>query len=163
MYGQVKKNFLTSGDEDVTGINNLLSFSKDIKERKHEWYKKTMESIRNGYHEDCIISFLKLRMDNKLVWPEIKKSIYNEMREMHAKDEALRLNGQHKSDPSQVYLMSTHGKPPNGYASAPLFDVNFEKAVNWLSPHYREELNLRDTCGCNASLQLIRHTFGALW
>ena len=80
---------MTSGDEDVAGINDLLNFSKDIKERKYEWYKETMESIRNGYHEDSIISFLKLRMDNKLVWPEIKKSIYNEMREMHAKDSKL--------------------------------------------------------------------------
>ena len=33
--------------------------------------------------------------------------------------------------------------------------MNFEKAVNWLSPHYREELNLRDTCGCNAVYNLL--------
>ena len=43
------------------------------------------------------------------------------------------------------------------------FEINFDKALNWLSPHYREEIRTEDTCGSNTSLRLIRHTFGELW
>ena len=103
------------------------------------------------------------------MWPEIKNSIYDEMRQMHAKDILLKeKNGVFGSvselgGMKKVHMPSKVGNPPNKYDDTNSFEVNFDNAINWLSPHYRDEVKTQDTCGCNMSVRLIRHTFGELW
>ena len=88
---------------------------------------------------------------------------------MHAKDLLLKKeNGVFGSiseigGMKKVYMPSTYGKSPNTYDGANTFDVNFDNAINWLSPHYREEIRTRDICNSNTSARMIRHTFGELW
>ena len=161
--------YKTSENEDEDESAALIHFSKDLMHRKNKWIDETMDLMHNGYHEEIITSFLKLRLEPGLVWPEIKNSIYDEMRQMHAKDILLKeKNGVFGSvselgGMKKVHMPSKVGKPPNKYDDTNSFEVNFDNAINWLSPHYRDEVKTQDTCGCNMSVRLIRHTFGELW
>jgi hypothetical protein len=147
-----KDDFVSSDDEDndrVHNHSNLLRFNPNIKTQEEAWRKKVKSLMEGGFYEEAIESFLQLRNSGKLLWPSAKDgSIYEVMREIYY--------GVGNGDAS-----STCGKPPNTFKEGK-FELEFGKALGWLSPQSRDELTVKDTCGAGLKEQILRWSFGAL-